>query len=322
MVTDMEKDRSYTFIGDVHGQAPTLRALLQKLGWKKRHGRLKPRHDEHLVFVGDLIDRGPRNLETVEIVRELVEQGDATCLMGNHEFNAVHYHTPHPTKEGKHLREQSDRNREQHQAVLDELARRPGFLPDMLAWFKTLPVAIEGPGWRCVHACWHEASLQTMTEVDQRWYVPADAWVAAATKDSVEYKACENLMKGPEYELPDKAFFLDKGGVKRHHARIRWWADQPDTLEDALLFQSPPEGLDTSRPYNNRTHPTYPTDAPPVFFGHYWNWGEPTPEAHNAVCLDYSAGRGKHLVAYRLPTDGAVTSEHYVQQAVIAKPTA
>ena len=123
---DMDPKATYTFIGDVHGQAPTLRALLQKLGWTNRNGQLKPRGREHLVFVGDLIDRGPRNLQTVEIVRELVEQGDATCVMGNHEFNAVHFHTPHPEKPGKHLREQSPKNRKQHQAVLDELESRPG----------------------------------------------------------------------------------------------------------------------------------------------------------------------------------------------------
>ncbi len=318
----MDPNATYIFIGDVHGQAPTLRALLQKLGWKKRQGRLKPRNDEHLVFVGDLIDRGSHNLETVEIVRELVEQGDATCLMGNHEFNAVHFHTEHPSGSGQYLRDRSTDNLRQHGNVLDELTRRPGFLPDMLAWFKTLPVAIEGPGWRCVHACWHDESLNALTQIDNRWYLPADAWVAAATKDTAEYRACENLMKGPEYKLPDGSFFLDKEGVKRHHARIRWWSPQPDTLEEALLFQTPPEGLDTSRPYDNPAHPTYPAVAPPVFFGHYWNWGEPTPESHNAVCLDYSAGRGKHLVAYRLPTDSAVASEHYVQQAVVANPAA
>ena len=304
---DMDPKATYTFIGDVHGQAPTLRALLEKLGWTKRNGQLKPRHREQLVFVGDLIDRGPRNLETVEIVRELVEQGDATCVIGNHEFNAVHFHTPHPDNPGTHLREQNDKNRRQHQAVLDELARRPEFLDDMLAWFQSLPVAVEGPGWRCVHACWHTVSLKALAQVDNSWYLPGDDGVAAATEGTDEYEACENLMKGPEYELPDGAFFLDKEGNKRRHARSRWWSRAPRTLQEALLFQTPPEGLDTGRSYANPDHPTYSKDAPPVFFGHYWNQGIPMPEAPNAVCLDYSAGRGKDLVAYRLE-NGAVIS--------------
>ena len=212
---------------------------------------------------------------------------------------------------------ENNRNRDQHQAVLDELAHRPDFLPDMLAWFKILPVAIEGPGWRCVHACWHEQSLNTLTQIDKRWYLPADAWVAAATEGTAEYRACEHLMKGPEYELPDGAFFFDKGGVKRHHARIRWCSPQPETLQEALLFQNPPEGLDTIRPYDNPDHPTYPADAPPVFFGHYWNRGQPTPEAHNAVCLDYSAGRGKHLVAYRWTGQKTLDEKGYAVQKVV-----
>ena len=129
---DMDPKATYTFIGDVHGQAPTLRALLQKLGWTNRNGQLKPRGREHLVFVGDLIDRGSRNLQTVEIVRELVEQGDATCVMGNHEFNAVHFHTEHPSGSGQYLRARTPNNHRQHRQVLDELERRPGFLPEML----------------------------------------------------------------------------------------------------------------------------------------------------------------------------------------------
>ena len=38
----MENNRTYTFIGDVHGQAPTLLALLEKLGWRKNRGRPTP----------------------------------------------------------------------------------------------------------------------------------------------------------------------------------------------------------------------------------------------------------------------------------------
>jgi hypothetical protein len=37
----------------------------------------------------------------------------------------------------------------------------------------------------------------------------------------------------------------------------------------------------------------------PVFYGHYWWTGEPAPLAPRAACVDYSAGKGGPLVAYR-----------------------
>ena len=48
---------------------------------------------------------------------------------------------------------------------------------------------------------------------------------------------------------------------------------------------------------------SYPADAPPVCFGHYWFTGTPRPlgAGGNAICLDYSCGRGGPLAAWRWP---------------------
>ncbi|MGY8796944.1 MAG: metallophosphoesterase [Woeseiales bacterium] len=53
----------YDIIGDIHGHAGELRALLEKLGYRRSgHGF---RHDERqVVFVGDFID--PRSLRPSE----------------------------------------------------------------------------------------------------------------------------------------------------------------------------------------------------------------------------------------------------------------
>ena len=37
----------------------------------------------------------------------------------------------------------------------------------------------------------------------------------------------------------------------------------------------------------------------PTFFGHYWMTGRPAPLSPSAACVDYSAGKGGPLVAYR-----------------------
>ncbi|MFX4427923.1 metallophosphoesterase, partial [Acinetobacter baumannii] len=37
------------------------------------------------VFVGDLVDRGPRSLDSVRLVRNMVARGSALCVPGNHD---------------------------------------------------------------------------------------------------------------------------------------------------------------------------------------------------------------------------------------------
>ena len=307
----------HTFIGDVHGQAPTLRALLKKLGWRLKDGRLRPKQAENLVFVGDLIDRGRHNLESVELVHELVSQGDATCFMGNHEFNAVMFHTPHPTVNGDHLRPHTQANIDQHQNVLTELESRPGFLRDMLVWFRTLPIAIEDFGWRCVHACWHENSLDRLRFDQDRWYLAEDQWTMAGERGTIQYEACEHLLKGPEYSLPDGVSYLDGHGQERTDARIRWWAREPRTLKEALIFKDPPSGLNLEQKYVNQDHSRYPDQAKPIFFGHYWRTGMPALESNNAVCLDYSAGSGGKLVAYRYRGERQLDPSRFIVQDCI-----
>lgn len=64
-------------IGDIHGCAKTLRAILEKLSVKTT---------DEVYFVGDLIDRGPDSKTVFEIVKDLHNKsGKAICCRGNHE---------------------------------------------------------------------------------------------------------------------------------------------------------------------------------------------------------------------------------------------
>ena len=314
----MEESNETVFIGDIHGHAPTLLALLEQLGWRQRDRRLSGPGGQKLVFVGDLIDRGPENLRTVEMVRELVERGDALCLMGNHEFNAVQFHTPDPENPGETLRRQTEKNRRQHQGVLEEIEHRPGDWADMLAWFRTLPLAAEGDGWRAAHACWHPASLEVLEERDGAWFLAEGRWTDSARWGNAEYTAVETLLKGPEGKLPEGATFQDKDGTERDQARLRWWNPAPATLGEAMLFQGAPEGLDIGVPYERPEHTGYPESAPPVFFGHYWRSGPVQPVRPNAVCLDYSIGKGDRLVAYRLGEESRFEAHRFHVQRFVA----
>ena len=96
----------FDIIGDIHGCADKLTGLLTQLGFRQSGGVF--RHPERqALFVGDLIDRGPQQIESLEIVRSMVDGGAARVTMGNHEFNAIAYATPDPRTHGEFLRPRS-----------------------------------------------------------------------------------------------------------------------------------------------------------------------------------------------------------------------
>src|SRR5215217_946759 len=79
----------FDIIGDVHGCFDELIGLLEQLGYRNVGDGVSSswRHPEgrRLIFLGDLVDRGPRIPETVRLVMDLVSSGTALCIPGNHE---------------------------------------------------------------------------------------------------------------------------------------------------------------------------------------------------------------------------------------------
>ncbi len=74
----------FDIIGDIHGCCDELETLLEKLGYVKTQTYHHP-EGRKIIFLGDLVDRGPRILDTVKLVKNMVEAGSAICVPGNHE---------------------------------------------------------------------------------------------------------------------------------------------------------------------------------------------------------------------------------------------
>ncbi len=258
-------------IGDVHGALPALERLLAQLGydadWRHPDGRT-------LVFLGDLVDRGAHSLEIAERVMALVQRGEAVCLMGNHEYNLVR------NRQGKMKVKHSNAD------TIADIERRPERWGPVLDFFARLPLAIELPDLRIVHAVWLSHCVDALSPALGLSSGPPSAdparspveWllrhVAVASPihgadlhpdvptdlpEGQEDLRHELLIKG--HERPIAASFADKDGAVRNRERVTWWHD---TNEDV------------------------PTDKP-VVFGHYWNL-PPLPGHHDAFAPPYPSG--------------------------------
>jgi hypothetical protein len=313
----------YDIIGDIHGCAAELTALLGQLGYRPDRDGVHQHPERTAVFVGDLIDRGPGQLEVLRTVKAMVDAGAAKITMGNHEFNAITYAMNHP-ETGEPLRPNNDKNTRQHQAFLDQLT------PDQQAyyrqWFTTLPLWLDLGEIRVVHACWHEPSMRAVEKATNRSgrLTTLEHYVAASTKGDELYEAVETLLKGPEISLVDHGAdpYWDKDHHRREQARIRWWDGDATTLrelaetrgaltEDGRPYPPPPAvPID---PDEGRTY-LY-TDEVPLFYGHYWRSWEP---AHTedwtryTACVDFSAVKSGRLVAYRFNGEPTILRDNYV----------
>ena len=291
------KNKHYDLIGDIHGHHDKLTALLATLGYKRDGDSHRHPEGRQVIFLGDYLDRGPKIREVLHTVRGMVEAGDALAIMGNHEFNAVTYHTPDGN--GGWLRERAGRNVKTHAATVAAFAGRDAEWAEWVDWLKRLPMHLDLGGLRAVHACWDARHLELLRGtplLDDRFLH------AAATKGTPEHIGVEVMLKGPEMDLPDGVFFEDKEFNRRRNVRVRWWNLAEGEAIGRLVMPEPMAELtETVAAEMLRGLPNYGVDEVPVFFGHYWMPPEKAkaPLRHNIACLDFGAGLDGPLVAYR-----------------------
>ncbi|WP_439882853.1 metallophosphoesterase [Pontibacter sp. MBLB2868] len=86
-----EEHGPFHIIGDVHGCFKELVALLRQLEYEinfnadEQRYLVKAPDSCTAVFVGDLVDRGPNSPEVLRLVMDMVDQGLAYCVSGNHD---------------------------------------------------------------------------------------------------------------------------------------------------------------------------------------------------------------------------------------------
>ena len=309
----------FDVIGDVHGHADRLRNLLALMGYGERYG-VWSHPTRTAVFVGDLIDRGAGQLETLRLVRAMVAAGSAQIVLGNHEFNAVAYATHHPERDD-YCRPHNEKHTSQHEAFLSDVAFGSPLHRSIIEWFMTIPLWLDLGGLRVVHACWsadHIEHLETQTGPGNP--LTERIVIDATTEDTPTHDAIETVLKGPEVHL-DGVRYLDKDGHPRDHARLRWWDSEATTLRSAVLIEEATQLRDEhgrpldelpDRPLSDSEIQVY-TEPDPVLFGHYW-WRKENAEPVNprATCLDFSVAKGGVLRAYRWDGEHEIDEHKFV----------
>jgi serine/threonine protein phosphatase 1 len=182
-----------TFIGDVHGYIDRLDSVLHQ-----------SRGD--VVFVGDLVDRGPDVRAAVQRVRELEAAGQARCLMGNHEYALVRsVGVPEldippcpPLFESWFLFYGGDATVASYGAIPEPASIRAAMGDDLL-WLAQRPWVLQGRldarRWIAVHAGLSPEPLAQQLEAlehpEQWWRADADLPMELYCKEWVDTVPCD-----------------------------------------------------------------------------------------------------------------------------------
>ena len=182
--------RPLDIVGDIHGAFDRLRRLMDTLGYEDRHGRWMHPEGRRVLFLGDYIDRGPNSFAVYRMVRKMVDDGIAIALMGNHELNAIAFSTrendgvidarqahhdacaalatgrPSRGWQRRHELEATKDGRptlinlQHHRATL--VSTDAAEYAQMVEWFIRLPLWLELPDVRAVHAAWIPSAIATL----------------------------------------------------------------------------------------------------------------------------------------------------------------
>ncbi len=263
-------------LGDIHGEIDALRALLQHLGYAADGTHPE---DRRLVFVGDLVDRGPDSPAVIALVQQLVGRQRAQCVLGNHELNIlIGNHKPDNVWFFHQQLKPGDPAATRPQVWIQDWQRQ-----QILDFFAGLPLALERPDLRIIHACWDEAMV---AEARRATHVVA---FHGEFKQRIEEVIRRRGLQSPF----DKLARQNENPVKCLTSGLEAKAEQPFEAMGKLR-------------YERRVAWWQDYDGPMCVFGHYWRIqlpGECDEQLFdglslnaalgrgNAMCIDYSVGK-------------------------------
>jgi hypothetical protein len=287
----------YDIIGDIHGHYDLLVRMLKKLGYEKKNGVFS--HPERkVIFTGDYINRGPQIRETVRLIKDMVNGGQAFAILGNHEFNAILYFVF--TKKGKPAKKYVSRLRMPLLKTIEEYANLEEELADTIKWFRELPFYLDLGDIRVIHGGWNDKHLMLVNRHMKGESRIRKTFLKEYLINTELNKSLTELLKGVELILPNDLIIRDQKGISHRNFRIKWWEPvENKTFQDASFsnrFILPPYTI-PKEIIPSITY--YPDNSPPVFFGHYCLDKLDLIVKNNLCCVDRCVVRSQNLTAYR-----------------------
>lgn len=325
-------------LGDIHGEIEALEQLLNIMGYDQ-HGS----HPEQrkLIFVGDLCDRGPDSVAVIKRVKSLVETGKAQCILGNHEINLL----TDTYREGNGWFFGSP-----HQDDIKTFASVQASGTDrawILDFLNSLPLVLDAPHLRIVHACWDQSSVDQLRASSFQSVAQAYAYFVQQTERELQalglsqqiqkqQQQYQEKFKNPAVSLPFLNYIAEKELRDQMQNPIRTLSSGAEKIAREPIYAGGRWRMIDRLPWWEGY-----TDAIPVVIGHYWRNFKSTQEKSglfkhihplqwfgqhsNVFCVDYSVGRryrerqqqagfGHHLGALRWP-ENLLIFEDRVQYA-------
>ena len=254
-------------IGDLQGCLASFEALLARLP------------DPHrLIFVGDIVNRGPQSLATLREVRRLAEAGQAVALLGNHDLHLL------AVDAGTRPQHDSDTL----QAILDAPDRR-----QLIDWLRTVPLAHAELGHLFVHA-----------GVPPEWTVQQTLDCAAEVQQRLQRDDYRDFLQRMYGNQPDRWDHALRGDDRLRfivNALTRLRVVNAEGRMHIKFKGSAAKAPDGTMPWFD--HPDRASRGSPIVFGHWSTEG--LVRRANVIGLDTGCVWGGELTALRLD-DGAL----------------
>jgi bis(5'-nucleosyl)-tetraphosphatase (symmetrical) len=260
-------------IGDLQGCAHEAKLLLDRID-------ADAQGPARMIFVGDLVNRGPDSLGALRHIKALQEDGRAEALLGNHDLHLI------AVASGAQTRSRSD--------TLDEILDAPD-CDELIAWLRARPLALLEEGCLMVHA-----------GVLPQWTAARTLELASEVQDVLRGARCADFLREMYGNHPDRwdeslTGFARLRCIVNALTRMRLCA--PDGTMDFKVKESAgaPSGSDLLAWFDL---PCRATEDKTVVFGHWSALG--LLLRPNLIGVDSGCVWGGKLSAVRLDTRAVI----------------
>lgn len=255
-------------VGDIHGELDALNQLLENLGYDQKGSHPQKRH---LVFVGDFCDRGHDSPGVLRKIKLLIENKNASAIIGNHELNLL----LNDPKDGSGW--YFDERQFKDNAFYSPYKKaKQSEKKELYEFIKKLPLALERSDIRIVHACWNKDAINKIKKSNHQNVVTAyKTWEQETLNIAVQTgldKSYQNTLmewketlENPNIKPPFLRAIADYEILERQHNPIKVITSGLENYATAPFF------IGNKWRFTDRVRWWDEYDeAIPVVMGHYW----------------------------------------------------